>query len=94
MIQDFLLFSKNKISWYNKRNPDTPITLSYQELSQKDLLKFAALYNGLSGGTVYGDIQPAAPRYFRDKMQTDYADAKRNGLFAQVLRVLEREVMQ
>lgn len=61
MIQDFIFFAKHKINRYNSRNPDTPIKLSYHEFSHADLLKFAALYNGLSGATVYGDIKPAAP---------------------------------
>lgn len=92
MIKDFLAFSKHKINRYNSKNPQNPIKLSYDEVNYSDLLKYAALYNGLSGGTVYGEILPAAPRYFWEKMPGEFSLAKRNGLFAQVLRVLEREV--
>lgn len=94
MIEDFLAFSKHKIKRYNSKNPQSPIKLSYDEVNYPDLLKYAALYNGLSGGTVYGEILPAAPGYFWQKMSGEYAQAKRNGLFAQFLRVLEREVVQ
>lgn len=92
MIQDFLLFSKHKISWYNSRNPDTPIRLSYQNFTHADLLKFAALYNGLSWGTVYGDIKPAAPGYYWSRLPGAWANAKRNGLLAQVLKIVEWEL--
>lgn len=48
MIEDFLVFSKHKINRYNSRNPKTPIKLRYDQVNYPDLLKFAALYNGLS----------------------------------------------
>lgn len=94
MIEDFLVFSKHKINRYNSRNPKTPIKLRYDQVNYPDLLKFAALYNGLSWATVYGEILPAAPRYFWEKMPWDFVLAKRNGLFAQVLRVLEWETQK
>ena len=75
-------------------NPKTPIKLRYDQVNYPDLLKFAALYNGLSWATVYGEILPAAPRYFWEKMPWDFVLAKRNGLFAQVLRVLEWETQK
>lgn len=55
-IKDFLEFSKKKIQRYNEKNPDSPMKLKYGQFNYKDLYKFAGLYNGLSGGTVYGDI--------------------------------------
>lgn len=94
MIEDFLVFSKHKINRYNTKNPKTPITLAYDDVNYSDLLKFAALYNGLSWGTVYGEVLPAAPRYFWEKMPWDFVLARRNGLFAQVLRVLEWETQK
>ena len=94
MIKDFLVFSKHKINWYNLRNPKTPIKLTYDQVNYEDLLKFSALYNGLSWGMVYGDILPAAPRYFWEKIPWEFEIAKRNGLFGQVLKVLERELWQ
>ncbi len=93
-IQDFLDFSKKKIERYNGKNPSTPILLNYKNFNYGDLLKFAGLYNGLSGGTVYGEIGPAAPRYFFEKMPWEFESGKRNGLFAQFLRVIERELNQ
>jgi hypothetical protein len=38
-------------------------------------LRFAALYNGLSGATVYGEISPAAPKYFFE----GYTNTTRSG---------------
>lgn len=93
-IKDFLEFSQRKIARYNSRNPETPMILSYQNFNYGDLLKFAGLYNGLSGATVYGDIAPAAPRYFFEKMPGEYENGKRNGLFLHFLRALEREIAQ
>jgi hypothetical protein len=37
--------------------------LGYTGASQTDIVRFAALYNGLSGATIYGEITPAAPKY-------------------------------
>lgn len=93
-IQDFLEFSKRKIQRYNEKNPNTPILLNYNTFNYRDLLKFTGLYNGLSGGTVYGEIGPAAPRYFFEKTPWEFENGKRNGLFAQFLRVIERELNQ
>lgn len=93
-IKDFLEFSKNKIERYNGKNPATPINLSYQNINYQDLYKFAGLYNGLSGGTVYGAIWPSAPKYFFEKMPWEFENGKRNGLFLQTLRALEWELMQ
>jgi hypothetical protein len=45
--------------------------VSYTGASYTDLLRFAALYNGLSGSTVYGEIAPAAPKYFFEGYATD-----------------------
>ena len=45
----FQIVSKDhKINWYNLRNPKTPIKLTYDQVNYEDLLKFSALYNGLS----------------------------------------------
>lgn len=93
-IQDFLEFSRKKIERYNSKNPQTPITLSYANLSYEDTFKFAGLYNGLSGGTVYGDIAPAAPKYFFEKMPGEFEKGKRNGLWLQILKALEREIKE
>lgn len=91
-IKDFLEFSKKKIERYNSKNPETPIRLWYDSINYKDLYKFAGLYNGLSGGTVYWEIWPANPKYFLEKVPWERENGKRNGLFLQVLKVLEWEV--
>ena len=91
-IKDFLEFSKKKIERYNSKNPETPIRFSYDSINYKDLYKFAGLYNGLSGGTVYWEIWPANPKYFLEKVPWERENGKRNGLFLQVLKVLEWEV--
>lgn len=93
IIKDFLEFSKKKIERYNSKNADTPIQLSYWTVSYEDLYKFAALYNGLSGGKISGTIAPAAPRYFFEKMPGEFEQGKRNGLFLQFLRAIERELI-
>ena len=93
-IKDFLEFSWNKINRYNGKNPDTPIVLWYKSFSYKDLYKFAWLYNGLSWSTVYWDIGPANPKYFLEKMPGEYENWKKNGLFLQFLKVIEREIKQ
>lgn len=93
-IKDFLTFAKRKIDRYNSKNPDTPIVLNYKNFNYKDLYKFAGLYNGLKGATVYGDIGPAAPKYFFEKMTWEFEDWKRNGLFLHFLRAIERELQQ
>lgn len=91
-VRDFLEFSKKKIERYNSKNPDTPILLSYKDYTYQDLYKFAGLYNGLSGGMVYGDIAPAVPKYFFERMPGVFEKGKKNGLFPQFLRVLEWEL--
>jgi len=93
-IKDFLEFSWNKINRYNSKNPDTPILLGYKYFTYKDLNKFAGLYNGLSWSTVYGDIWPANPKYFLEKMPGEYENWKKNGLFLQFLKAIEREIKQ
>lgn len=93
-IKDFLEFSWNKINRYNWKNPDTPIRLGYRYFTYEDLYKFAWLYNGLSWATVYWDIWPANPKYFLEKMPGEYENWKKNGLFLQFLKAIEREIKQ
>lgn len=93
-IKDFLEFSWNKINRYNWKNPDTPIRLWYKYFTYEDLYKFAWLYNWLSWWTVYWDIWPANPKYFLEKMPWEYEKWKKNGLFLQFLKAIEREIKQ
>ena len=91
-IKDFLEFSWNKINRYNSKNPDTPILMWYKYFTYDGLYKFAGLYNWLSGWTVYWDIAPANEKYFLEKMPWEYENWKKNWLFLQFLKVLEREL--
>ncbi|MDR0608169.1 MAG: hypothetical protein LBG52_07730 [Candidatus Peribacteria bacterium] len=97
-VQDFLDFSRNKINRYNQRNAASGfnISLSYTGATQKDLLRFSALYNGISGASVYGDITPAAPKYFREGYKTDVwtGESKKDGMFAEYLKVVQWEQQQ
>ena len=97
-VQDFLEFSQTKIDRYNDRNAaeNLSIDLSYTGASYTDLLRFAALYNGLSGGTVYGEITPTAPKYFFEGYENDIrtGEHKKDGIFAKYLKVLEWELKQ
>jgi hypothetical protein len=97
-VQDFLEFSQSKINRYNQRNADSELAigLNYTGATQTDLLRFAALYNGMSGATVYGEITPAAPKYFREGYKTDIwtGESKKDGIFAEYLKLLQREVQQ
>jgi hypothetical protein len=57
-------------------------------------LRFSALYNGLSGATVYGAITPASPKYFREGYENDVrtGESKKDGIFAEYLKVLKWEL--
>jgi hypothetical protein len=68
--------------------------LGYKYFTYEDLNKFAGLYNGLSGATVYWDIWPANPKYFLEKMPWEYENWKKNGLFLEFLKAIERELKQ
>ena len=95
-VQDFFDFSRNKIDRYNERNAGSELNiwLSYREASQTDLLRFAALYNGLSGGTVYGEIAPAAPKYFYEGYANEVwtGESRKDWIFPMYLKVLEWEL--
>lgn len=95
-VEDFIEFAQNKIKRYNDRNAsnDLSIDLSYTGASYTDLLRFAALYNGLSWGTVYGEISPAAPKYFFEGYQTDQrsGESKKFWIFPKYLKLIEREL--
>lgn len=70
-IKDFMEFAKHKISRYesaNKASQNTgyKINLSYEDFDLTGVVRFGALYNSLSGNTVYGNILPKRPGYVRD----------------------------
>lgn len=92
IIQDFIDFAKKKIDRYNDKNEwEYPaINLTYTWFSYEDLWKFAGLYNGLSGSTIYGEIGPAIPKYFLEWYE-NFENSKRFWLFPAFIKVLERE---
>ena len=93
-IEDFLVFAHNKIDRYNRNNDETrQITLSYTGATYEDLIKFAALYNWLDNGTVVGDVMPKSLKYFFEGYKSELwtGESKKNGIFAQYLKVLDWE---
>ncbi|GHW02628.1 hypothetical protein AGMMS50249_4140 [candidate division SR1 bacterium] len=97
-LQDFFDFSKNKIQRYNNANSadGLAISLAYTGASLVDLLRFSALYNGLSGSTVYGDIQPAQPKYFREGYSNSIwtGEVKKDGILSTYIKALQWELKQ
>ncbi|NOZ43981.1 MAG: hypothetical protein GXP45_02370 [bacterium] len=95
-VVDFIRFSKNKYQRYENANSTSGYTvdLSYTGLTLTGIVRHAALYNGLSGYTVYGDAQPLNPHYLWDNYGEEYSGAQRFGLFPQTLRVLKWELEQ
>lgn len=89
-------FSQHKIKRYNKANQKSglQISLSYTGASLEDLLKFSALYNGLSGASVYGEIRPAAPKYFWEGYRNEAwtGTSQREGILSLYLKVAQREL--
>ncbi|MDR2540555.1 MAG: hypothetical protein LBD11_01935 [Candidatus Peribacteria bacterium] len=68
--------------------------MGYTGATQTDLLRFSALYNGLSGATVYGKITPASPKYFREGYENDVwtGTHKKDGIFAEYLKIIKWEL--
>ena len=95
-VKDFLNFSWNKIIRYNDRNigNELSVNLGYTGASYTDLWRFSALYNGLSWGTVYGEISPTAPKYFLEGYENDIRDGehKKDWIFSMYLKMLEWEL--
>ncbi|USN56657.1 MAG: hypothetical protein H6766_06605 [Candidatus Peribacteria bacterium] len=86
IMEDYIDFTNAKYDRYNRvTDSGEPITLDYTHISYDDIIKHGALYNGLSGSTIYGDIAPANPHYVFDNYDyTDDSDddykASRDGL--------------
>ncbi len=96
-IQDFFDFAKNKINRYNRSNEEkNHINLTYQNVTFKDLIKFAALYNGLDNGEIKGDILPKSLKYFFEGYDSEFwtGESKRAWIFPQYLKVIDRELQQ
>lgn len=91
---DYLEFTQNKFNRFEKANSKSGlvIDLSYTGLSFTGIVRHGALYNSLSGKTVYGDIQPARPNYVFDGYTDAYSGSKRYGLLPKTLILLQREL--
>jgi len=92
---DFINFSKNKYERYATSNLASGhrVDLHYTGLTLSGIVRHGALYNGLSGYTVYGDISPLNPRYVWDNYGQDFSGSVRNGIAVQTLKMLEWELL-
>ncbi|MBP7062328.1 hypothetical protein KA037_02240 [Patescibacteria group bacterium] len=91
---DYLEFAQNKFNRFEKANSKSGliIGLSYTGLNFTGIVRHGALYNSLSGKTVYGEIQPARPNYVFDGYGEAYSGSKRYGLMPKTLILLDREL--
>jgi len=95
-VVDFIKFSQEKHNRYKNRNQEEKllVNISYKTLSMTGIVRHGALYNGLSGYTVYWNALPLNPNYVFDNYTNDYSGASRNGLITQYLKVLEWELAE
>ncbi|EKD25337.1 MAG: hypothetical protein ACD_80C00084G0023 [uncultured bacterium (gcode 4)] len=96
-MQDFIDFSKYKISRYEKANKAEEHTefktnLSYTWYDFTWIVRFGALYNSLSGNTVYGNILPKSPKYVFDGYWEAYSGALKYGILPKFLKTLDWEL--
>jgi len=93
-VVDYIEFAENKYDRYSRANSTSWLTveLSYTGLSLTWIVRHGALYNWLSGYTVYGDAKPLHPWYVWDRYTDAFSGATRYGLLPQTLRILEWEL--
>jgi len=96
-LKDFFDFAHHKINRYegaNKAssNPEYNIDLSYNTFDMTGLVKFSALYNSLSGNTVYGHILPKNPNYAWDGYGAEFSGATRYGVIPKFIKLLDWEL--
>lgn len=74
-LVDYLEFARNKFNRFEKANSKSGLVigLSYTGLNFTGIVRHGALYNSLSGKTVYGDIQPTRPEYVFDGYGDTYS---------------------
>lgn len=82
------------LSWCSNKNltatgQTAPVCLSYTTMDMDSLIKYGALYNGLSGAVIKGDIQPAASAYVYGKFGSENQSANKDGILMRVLKVLD-----
>lgn len=93
-VQDFVWFAWYKINSYEKSNSKEwlKVNLTYDSFDFTGVVRFGALYNGLSGSTIKGDIQPMKRWYVFNNYEPAYASAVRHGLMPMFIKSLEREL--
>lgn len=93
-VQDFVWFAWHKINSYEKsnRNQWLKVNLTYDSFDFTGVVRFGALYNGLSWSTIKGDIQPMKRWYVFNNYEPAYASAVRHGLMPMFIKSLEREL--
>jgi len=92
-VEDYLQFSQNKYDRFEKANSGSWLTVdvAYASWTKTGLVRHAALYNGLSGATVFGDIQPAAPWYAYDRFNEAFSGSFRDGVLTTFTKAAARE---
>jgi len=93
-VQDFVWFAWSKINSYEKSNSKEwlKVNLTYDTFDFTWVVRFGALYNGLSWSTIKGDIQPMKRWYVFNNYEPAYASAVRHGLMPMFIKSLEREL--
>lgn len=105
MMYDYADLIKGKVNRYhtaNKLSRDdcstkdliatgqtAPICLRYGSLDFDSIIKYGALYNGLSWSTIKGDIRPGVADYVFGKFGPDNQTAKKDGLMMRILKTLD-----
>lgn len=93
-VQDFVWFAWSKINSYEKSNSKEwlKVNLTYDSFDFTGVVRFGALYNGLSWSTIKGDIQPMKRWYVFNNYEPAYSGAVRHGLMPMFIKSLEREL--
>lgn len=94
MTKDAVSFIQHKWDWYERANSMSghTVDLDYETVTFTGVLRHTALYNGLSGGTVYGEVEPGRPQYFWANYGDEYTGFARNGMWATTLKVMQWEI--
>lgn len=94
-LQDVVVFFAHKRSWYNSVNEEADhITFTYQDRNFDDFIKHGALYNGLSGGKIVGDIQPMQEEYVYGNLTAAYSGAAKDGLLVNIVKFMHQELQR
>ena len=93
-VKDFVDFAWSKINSYqwSNRNEWLTVNLTYSSFDFTGVVRFGALYNGLSGSTIKWDIQPMKRWYVFNNYEPAYSGAVRHGLMPMFIKTLQREM--